>query len=126
MQSTLRKGLQSLCFVVLLSGCLEDSRSRLQDVDPYLNMNSLLVEHGCSNCHASTYIRVGPSMLDVAQVYGASPEESRQVLAESIANGSRGRWGEAIMPKQWQITSQEADQLAAVILALEADDGVEE
>lgn len=87
------------------------------DQDPYLAMNTLLVKNACSNCHASDYARVGPAMKDVAAIY-ASDAVGQAQLTEKIIKGTKGKWGEAIMPPQHQVTEEGATELAKAIMAL--------
>lgn len=109
-----------LILVALCSACGNGGGSYTQDTDPLLAMNTLLVEHGCSNCHAVSYERVGPPIEVIAELYGYTNDpDAHDELAASIANGLRGKWGGIIMPKQWQLAPGDADALATAILALE-------
>ena len=101
---------------LLLGGC--DRWSAAQDRDPLLEINTLLVANACSNCHASDYARVGPSMLDVSAARGPDSPEARKALAGKLLNGTKGSFGLAIMPPQKQLSEQKADELARVILSL--------
>lgn len=103
-----------------LSACQQRATSAQQDKNPYLRMDTLLVRNACSNCHASDYARVGPAMTQVAAIRGPDTPESRKLLRDMILNGTKGAWGEAVMPKQQQVTPQAADELAQAILALPA------
>ena len=106
--------------LALLAGCGKPAAERgpdRPDVDPNLALNTLLVNHQCSNCHASDYARVGPSMKDVAAVLAPQGDAGRQRIRTAILNGAKGNWGEAVMPPQRQVTPAEADALAAAILA---------
>ncbi|MCA8889998.1 MAG: c-type cytochrome [Parvularculaceae bacterium] len=109
-----------LILVALCSACSNGGGSYTQDTDPSLAMNTLLVENGCSNCHAASYERVGPPIEVIAELYGYTDDpDVHDELAASIANGLRGKWGGVIMPKQWQLTPSDADALATAILAFE-------
>jgi cytochrome c551/c552 len=106
--------------VLALSGCAREGAPN-PDKDPYLAMNTLLVANACSNCHASDYPRVGPSMKDVAAVIGKPTPEGLARIRSGILSGTKGQWGEAIMPPQKQVTPEAADALARAILALAPD-----
>jgi cytochrome c551/c552 len=105
-----------------LSGCSKapDGKSVSQDRDPYLAMNTVLVANACSNCHAVDYVRVGPAIRDVAELYAEAGPEDKKLLAESIVMGAKGKWGPAVMPAQHQVTPKRADEIVSAILALNA------
>ena len=106
--------------LALLAGCGKPAAERgpeRPDIDANLAINTLLVNHQCSNCHASDYARVGPSMQDVAAVLAPQGEPARARIRDAILNGAKGNWGEAVMPPQHQVTPADADALAAAILA---------
>ena len=48
----------ALGLALALSACQQQSSGHVQDRDPYLRMDTLLVRNACSNCHASDYARV--------------------------------------------------------------------
>ena len=109
----------AMAALVLLAGC---GKAREQgpprpDVDPHLALNTLLVNHQCSNCHASDYARVGPPLLTVGQVLGPQGQAGRLRLRTAILNGAKGNWGEAVMPPQHQVTAADADELTSAILS---------
>jgi cytochrome c551/c552 len=118
MSSNSGMGLLAIGLLVGLTACHAPSANEAQDRDPYLRINTLLVNNACSNCHASDYARVGPSMTDVAAARGPDSPEARQLLRGMILNGTRGSYGEAVMPKQAQVTPDAADELAKAILEL--------
>lgn len=114
--------------LALLGGCRKDTQAPAPqaadmngapdpDRDPYLAMNILLVRNACSNCHAADYPRVGPAMKDVAALY-AGDSAARMRLAGEIMNGTKGKWGESVMPPQHQVSAHAADELVAAIMAL--------
>ena len=105
---------------VLACGAIPSVQARnapVQERDPYLAMNQVLVANGCPLCHGADYARVGPAMTDVAAAYGKVGTAPAQ-LKDSILNGSKGRWGTAVMPAQHQVGAAEADRIVATILAI--------
>lgn len=100
------------------AGAASAQGTKGQDRDPYLAMNRQLVGNGCHFCHGADYARVGPAMKDVAMVYAGQGAQGAATIKESIAKGSKGKWGPAMMPAQHQVTPQKADALIAAILAL--------
>lgn len=117
-----------LAALFTLSGCgrapsgdghaVDDKGAEKPDRDPFLAMNRTLVAHSCSNCHAADYPRVGPSMHDIASVYTTATDADRRRLSDAIVNGTKGRWGTAIMPAQKQVSPTQADAIVAEILKL--------
>ncbi len=105
--------------VLALGACGQgaDAPPTTPDVDPNLAMNTALVQHQCSNCHASDYARVGPAMKDVATVLSPQTAETTARLKAAILQGSKGKWGEAIMPPQAQVSPAQADELVKAIFA---------
>lgn len=114
MKATIAAG---VTLILALGGCNASGNAQ-QDRDPLLQMNTLLVQNACSNCHASDYARVGPAMVDVAAVRGPDSPAARKELAGKLLNGTKGSFGLAIMPAQKQLTPEKADELARVILSL--------
>ena len=115
----------SLAAIAVLSAChgplhtADSAGAPRPDIDPYLAVTKVLVAHGCSNCHAADYARVGPAMTDVASIYAGQPG-APALLATSIVNGAKGKWGEAMMPPQHQVTPAEAQDIVRTILATKA------
>ncbi len=106
-----------LMSAVSLAACSREGAPN-PDKDPHLAMNTLLVANACSNCHASDYPRVGPSMKDVAASLGESSPENIARIKDSMVKGVKGKWGEAVMPVQKQVTPEAADEIATAIQAL--------
>jgi len=71
----------------------------------------------CMACHQVDERRVGPSLRVIAERY-AQAEGALAYLAYSIRHGGRGRWGAIAMPKQPQVSEDEAVELAQWILTL--------
>ena len=71
----------------------------------------------CLACHQIDTRRVGPSFTVIAERYAGSPG-ARQYLADTIQEGSRGKWGAIPMPAQPQVGPLDATQLAGWILSL--------
>ena len=68
----------------------------------------------CLTCHAVDKKLVGPSYKDVAAKY-ASDKGAADKLADKIAKGGKGSWGEIPMPPN-NVTPEEAKSLAAWVL----------
>ena len=66
----------------------------------------------CLACHSVEKKMVGPSFKDIAAKGGVAGK-----LADSIKNGSKGKWGAIPMPPN-RVSDEEAQQLAAWVLSL--------
>ena len=70
---------------------------------------------GCLSCHAPDIKIIGPTWEEISKRYEADPRRVNEV-AINILNGGQGKWGEIPMPKQVQLTPEEAQDFAAYIL----------
>lgn len=86
-----------------------------------LSGEALAKASSCLACHQIDKKRVGPPLAVIAQRFAAS-EGAQAYLADSIRNGSRGRWGAVPMPAQPQVSGADAQLLAAWILSLALQD----
>lgn len=78
----------------------------------------------CLACHQVDTKRVGPSFRAIAQRYaGASGAGS--YLADTIRDGSRGKWGAIPMPAQAQVSVVDSLRLATWILSLEENSALD-
>jgi cytochrome c len=71
---------------------------------------------GCYSCHSPTEKVVGPAFRSVAEKY-AGDKDAAASLAQSIQNGSKGKWGRIPMPAHPGLSAEELKTLAAWVLA---------
>jgi len=71
----------------------------------------------CLACHQVDRQLVGPSFLAIAQRYAGS-DGALDYLATSIRDGGQGRWGALTMPRQPQVSAEDARTLAQWLLDL--------
>ncbi|MBQ0131069.1 MAG: c-type cytochrome [Comamonas sp.] len=71
----------------------------------------------CMRCHGIDRKFVGPSFLQVADRYRAQGD-AQAYIAQKIREGSVGVWGNTIMPRHPQVTQEQAEGMAAWILAV--------
>ena len=77
---------------------------------------ALARERGCLACHGMLRKQVGPGFAQIAERYrGDAAAPSR--LAGKIRGGSVGTWGRVIMPRQPQLSDEEAKALAGWVLS---------
>ena len=69
----------------------------------------------CLACHSVEKKMVGPSFKDIAAKGGDAGK-----LADSIKNGSKGKWGAIPMPPN-RVSDEEAQQLATWVLSNGSD-----
>ena len=71
----------------------------------------------CVACHRVDEKRVGPPFNAIAQRFKGE-DAAIPYLAQRIREGSRGQWGAIGMPRQDDVSQEEAENLAAWILSL--------
>jgi len=72
---------------------------------------------GCYSCHANDEKVVGPSFKSIANKY-AGEAGAAATLAQSIQNGSRGKWGRVPMPPHGSLSGDDLKTLGAWVLSL--------
>ena len=80
-----------------------------------LASNALAKKNDCLGCHAAATKLVGPAYQEVAAKY-AGQSDARDVLVQSIRNGSVGKWGDVPMPPHPKLSEADARRLATWIL----------
>lgn len=60
----------------------------------------------CKGCHAVDYEGYGPAFQDIGQKY-AGGADAKEYLIKKINDGSKGVWGDAVMPAQKGAVSDE-------------------
>ncbi|EWH11671.1 Crp/FNR family transcriptional regulator [Catenovulum agarivorans DS-2] len=74
-------------------------------------------ENRCIGCHQEKQTSVGPSFMQVANKY-SQVEEGKNKIAEVIAKGSSGQWGEHQMPPHDFLPQDTRELIAEYILSL--------
>lgn len=77
--------------------------------------HALAAERSCLRCHDPVRHYVGPSFADIAARY-RNDDAAPARLAVKIQRGSVGEWGRVIMPRQPQVSPQDAAVLARWVL----------
>lgn len=131
----------SLVIVLLISGC--DPRHRTQSEQRVNRVKSVerlagevnvhpaadVLEKGrvlmsysdCFACHKESERKLGPAFSDIAARY---PMNSTyiQVLSKRIILGSRGSWGNTVMPPHPKLSDGDAATMVMYILSLDGPD----
>ena len=76
---------------------------------------ALARKNDCLGCHAVAVKLVGPAFKDVAAKYEGQSDAAEQ-LAQSIRNGSVGKWGDLPMPAHPKLSAADAKKLAQWVL----------
>ena len=78
----------------------------------------------CFTCHKEADRKRGPAFIDIAARY---PMNSTyiQILAKRILLGTKGTWGNVVMPPHPNITQEDAQTIVKYILSLDGLDGGE-
>ncbi len=84
--------------------------------DTPVAIQKLLSQYGCLACHGLVHKQVGPGFAQVAARYRADPAGTESLPAR-IRNGSVGRWGRLVMPRQPSLGEPESQALAQWVLA---------
>lgn len=69
----------------------------------------------CLECHAVHKKVVGPAYADVSRKYN-SKKDAEELVVANIKKGGKGKWGDAQMPAQTDLSDAETKALAKWIL----------
>lgn len=81
------------------------------------NIADLAKASGCYSCHANGEKLVGPSFVSIAEKY-KDDKDAAASLAQSIQNGSRGKWGRVPMPAHPSLSTAELKELSQWVLTV--------
>ena len=73
--------------------------------------------NGCLSCHALEEKIVGPAYSKVAAKY-SDDKDAAASLAQSIRNGSQGKWGRIPMPSHGTMSQDDINLLARWVLTI--------
>ena len=72
---------------------------------------------GCYSCHANGEKVVGPAFATIAEKY-AGDKDAAATLAQSIQNGSKGKYGRIPMPPHASLGQADLKLLSAWVLTI--------
>ncbi len=99
-----------MVMVLLVASCdYKESKS-----SPRVSVKELVGMKGCPYCHDVRRQLLGPSFLEISKRYS---ENDKDLLIKSILQGSKGKWGENVMPPQ-KVSEEEARIIVEWILSL--------
>ena len=73
-----------------------------------------MMASNCMNCHTFKSKLIGPSYLDISNKYAASDVAT---LAKHIKEGSKGIWGDIVMPTHPELTAEEINKMVNWIIS---------
>lgn len=76
----------------------------------------LLKASGCMSCHAKDVKVVGPAFQAIAAKY-AGQADAVESLAQSVRNGSRGKWGRIPMPPHASLAADDIKTMTTWVMA---------
>lgn len=71
---------------------------------------------GCTSCHAAKEKVVGPAFSSIAEKY-ADDKDASASLAQSIKNGSKGKWGRIPMPPHPSLSAEDLKTMADWVMS---------
>jgi cytochrome c len=77
----------------------------------------LFTKYNCQTCHSVDKAMAGPSLHAIARKYASDPH-ARDVLSESILNGSSGVWGSVTPMPGTKVSDPDLRPLVEWILSL--------
>ncbi|MEY4978185.1 MAG: cytochrome c-552 [Pseudomonadota bacterium] len=80
------------------------------------DVQELLKASGCMGCHSVTEKIVGPAFQSIAARY-AGQADAVSSLAQSVRNGSRGKWGRIPMPPHASLNDADLKSLVTWVMA---------
>jgi cytochrome c len=76
--------------------------------------------NGCLSCHALDEKIVGPAYSKVATKY-SEDKDAAASIAQSIRNGSQGKWGRIPMPAHGNMSQDDINLLARWVLTIKGN-----
>ncbi len=80
---------------------------------------NLMKNSDCKSCHQIADKSVGPTLKQIAEQYGKSPDRYTDYLVRKIINGGVGVWGETVMAAHPSISETEARPMVQYIFSLQ-------
>lgn len=81
------------------------------------DMVELAKSTGCYSCHANAEKVVGPAFATIAEKY-KDDKDAAASLAQSIQNGSRGKWGRVPMPPHASLSATDLKALSQWVMTI--------
>jgi cytochrome c len=82
-----------------------------------------MMASNCMNCHAFDARLIGPSFKEISEVYRDDTLKVAQ-LVQHVREGSRGVWGDVVMPTHPELSMSETEEMVRWILEYATDSTV--
>jgi cytochrome c len=105
-------GMKTRVLMGALALCAAISSNAVAAVPP----EQLAKESGCLSCHSITEKVVGPAYQKVAEKYKGQSDAVAE-LAQSVRNGSQGKWGRIPMPAHGSMPEEDIRTLVKWVLS---------
>lgn len=73
-----------------------------------------MMASNCMNCHAFTSKLIGPSFSEISTRYSSSADTAE--IIKRVREGSKGIWGDIVMPTHHELSEQETSKMVQWIL----------
>ena len=77
-----------------------------------------MMSSNCMNCHTFKSKLIGPSYLDISNKYSSADAAT---LAKHVKEGSKGIWGDIVMPTHPELTAEELSKMVNWIINYKAN-----
>ena len=81
-----------------------------------------MMASNCMNCHAFKSKLIGPSYMDISNKYAASHITT---LVKHVKDGSKGVWGDIVMPTHPELTHEEINKMVSWIVKYKENKSVD-
>jgi cytochrome c len=81
-----------------------------------------MMASNCMNCHAFKSKLIGPSYIDISNKYAASDVTT---LVKHVKDGSRGVWGDIVMPTHPELSVEEITKMVSWIMKFKENKSIE-
>jgi cytochrome c len=82
-----------------------------------------MMASNCMNCHAFDSKLIGPSFKEISEMYRSDTTKMSQ-LVKHVREGSRGVWGDVVMPTHPELSMSETEEMVRWILEYAKDSTV--
>lgn len=73
-----------------------------------------MMASNCMNCHAFSSKLIGPSFSEISSRYSSSPNTAE--IIKRVREGSKGIWGDIVMPTHYELSEEETGKMVKWIL----------
>ncbi len=90
--------------------------------DDRMILHSMMATN-CMNCHSFDSKLIGPSFSDISKRYASTANVAD--IVKRVREGSKGIWGDIVMPTHPELTTEETEKMVKWILAFNSKKNVQ-